>query len=116
MEFLGLFRRKNELGGGAILDLGGYPIQLAQWVFERPPMKIKATGKVNEDGVDYRVKMKLIYDDNENQVAELNATTKEQWDNGAVVVGTKGQIKVNNIFLINKTNITLINYFFVPFS
>lgn len=81
-----------------MLDIGGYPIQLAQWVFDKPPKKIKASGDLNENGVDFTVEMDLIYDENGNQIAKLKATNLEEWKNEAVIIGTKGKITVSMIF------------------
>ena len=42
------------LGGGALLDLGMYPLQLCSWVLG-PPDRIQAEGHVGETGVDEQV-------------------------------------------------------------
>lgn len=43
------------LGGGALLDLGIYPLQLCSLVFGGPPGRIVAGGVVGETGVDEQV-------------------------------------------------------------
>ncbi len=41
---------KKELGGGALLGLGIYAVQLAFLVLGEEPQKIMATGYLNENG------------------------------------------------------------------
>lgn len=47
--------RMKQLGGGTVLDLGVYTIQVILWAFRAAPTKIVAKGKLNEDGVDLEV-------------------------------------------------------------
>ncbi|GAB0093450.1 trans-1,2-dihydrobenzene-1,2-diol dehydrogenase [Sergentomyia squamirostris] len=86
---------KNALGGGTILDLGVYTIQVAQWAFREPPKEIKFTGKLNEDGVDIAIKGELIYS---NGVAKIETSALKKLKNEAVIIGTKGQITLNDNF------------------
>lgn len=80
------------MGGGTILDLGVYTIQLAQMVFQQPPRKIEATGQLNSDGVDLDVKAKLVY--GPNKVANIHISALKTLSNTATIVGTKGKIVV----------------------
>lgn len=87
---------KKELGGGTILDLGVYTIQICQWVFQQPPKKIEATGTLNADGVDMAMKATLTYSDNAFATIETSATTKLV--NEAVIKGTKGTITLQDFW------------------
>jgi predicted dehydrogenase len=40
------------LGGGALLDIGIYPIYFAATVFGCPPLQVKATGHIGPTGID----------------------------------------------------------------
>ena len=53
---------KKELGGGTVLDLGIYCVQLASLVFggERPD-KILASGHLNQEGTDESTSTTLVY-------------------------------------------------------
>lgn len=84
--------RKKDLGGGTILDLGVYVIQFAQYVLRQQPKSIEATGKLNEEGVDTEVHIKINYSD--DVVANLTTSSLRELSNKAVVTGTKGQITV----------------------
>ncbi|MFZ0667033.1 MAG: Gfo/Idh/MocA family oxidoreductase [Acidimicrobiales bacterium] len=52
------------LGGGALLDLGIYAIQLCSMVFGGPPYRIAADGVVGSTGVDEKVAAVLQYPSN----------------------------------------------------
>jgi predicted dehydrogenase len=49
------------LGGGALLDLGIYPVQLCSMVFGGPPDRITADGVVGETGVDEKIAAVMHY-------------------------------------------------------
>lgn len=84
--------RKMELGGGTILDMGVYAIQACQWVFQEEPKSIKATGILNDEGVDVDMSAELKY--GENKVGRIKTSALHQLTNAAKIVGTKGQITV----------------------
>lgn len=86
------------MGGGTVLDLGIYAIQICQWVFDSPPKSIKATGTLNEEGCDLSMEADLVYVN--NAIAKIKTSSLEQLSNKAVITGTKGQITVSNNTLI----------------
>jgi len=85
--------KSKELGGGSVLDLGVYCVQLCQLVFGgEKPVSIQASGFLNSDGVDDAVSATLKY--SENRIATINTHTRVQLPCEAFVVGTKGIIKI----------------------
>jgi predicted dehydrogenase len=50
----------KELGGGALLDLGVYPVSFAQW-FLGSPQRIVATGAIGPSGVEVDADLLLAY-------------------------------------------------------
>lgn len=86
------FIRQKELGGGTVLDLGVYGIQLLQWVFRSAPTSIHATAKLNDEGVDVEVIAELAY--GADRVGKLKTSALETLLNTATIIGTKGQITV----------------------
>jgi len=85
---------KKELGGGTVLDLGIYCIQLCQWVFQQPPKSIHATGVLNEEGVDTEMQAEISYGGSENGTAKISTSSLRKLDNIAIITGTKGEIKL----------------------
>jgi len=88
--------QKKELGGGTILDIGIYTIQVSQWAFQQPPKSIEAKGELNSEGVDIEVSAKLIY--SENAVSNIKFSAKEPLSNAAVIKGSKASITLKNFW------------------
>lgn len=86
------FCRKKELGGGTILDLGVYTIQLSLWVFEAEPTSVRASGGLNEFGCDTNINAVLEFANGGKST--IATSSLEKLSNKAVIKGTKGQITV----------------------
>lgn len=82
--------RKGHLGGGTVLDLGVYNIQLALWAFQRYPDEIKAEGKLNDQNVDTETNVTLLFPG--GGVAKMKTSGVLNLSNKAIVTGTKGSI------------------------
>ncbi|XP_028296129.1 trans-1,2-dihydrobenzene-1,2-diol dehydrogenase [Gouania willdenowi] len=84
---------QKELGGGAILDLGIYCLQLICMVYNgEKPEVIQATGTCLENGVDETVVVTLKF--SHNRMAVFTCSSGLQLQNDAVIVGTKGTIHI----------------------
>lgn len=83
----------KDLGGGTILDLGVYVIQMTLFAFQDEPIEIKAEGKLNDQGVDMEVK--AVFKFKNGGVAYVRTSGYEDLDEMATITGTKGTIKVN---------------------
>ncbi|XP_026497860.2 trans-1,2-dihydrobenzene-1,2-diol dehydrogenase-like [Vanessa tameamea] len=88
--------RKKDLGGSAVLDIGIYTLQFAQFVFREEPVKVTAFGEINNDGVDVVDTIILEYSGNRRAVLNVNAKIR-LW-NKATVYGTKGRVTVEDPF------------------
>lgn len=88
----------RALGGSITLDIGIYALQLGQFVFGRAPVKIIPSGtQLNGDRVDVQTEFILDYGDNRRLLALV--TGLEHLENDALIVGTKGEIKVSTTCL-----------------
>lgn len=85
--------RKKELGGGTVLDLGIYTLQLATLVFGNKPSTVVAGGHLNQEGVDQDMAAILTYPS--GATAVLATHSRVRLPNTATIVGTKGSIEVN---------------------
>lgn len=84
---------KKELGGGTMLDLGIYCLQLAQLVYNgEKPYKVLAGGHLNEEGTDQSVSATMLY--SEGRTATFQTHAKCNTSCEAVVYGTKGKMKL----------------------
>ena len=80
-----------ELAGGAMLDLGIYPVSLACSLFG-PPVETIAIGNIGESGVDESSTVVLRHA--ENQISTLRCSIRHELTPEAVVVGSLGSIEV----------------------
>lgn len=87
---------KRELGGGAILDIGVYPINFALMVKEGVEIESIAGAAVkNEDGVDMKDSMTIIFKD--GTIASLLADTFTNSNRKGLIYGDKGYLEIYNI-------------------
>ncbi|MGI5250032.1 Gfo/Idh/MocA family protein [Actinacidiphila glaucinigra] len=79
------------LGGGALLDLGVYPVSFAHLLLGEPD-EVQAWAHLTEDGVDDNTGMLLGYDS--GAVAVLSCSLTADTARTAVVTGSAGRIEV----------------------
>jgi predicted dehydrogenase len=83
------------LAGGALLDLGIYPISFAHMILGNP-LKITSTAVLTDKGVDAQTSM--IFDYVSGAQAVLNTTMIEQTPCRAVVAGLNGWLEIDRTF------------------
>ncbi|MET3973761.1 Gfo/Idh/MocA family oxidoreductase [Cellulosimicrobium sp. 4261] len=83
-----------ELAGGALLDLGVYPVSFAHDLLGAPST-VTAVGALTETGVDGQASIVLGYGDTQ---ATLSTTLWSRTANTAVISGTAGRIEVEGTF------------------
>jgi predicted dehydrogenase len=86
---------KPELGGGALLDLGVYPISLVHLLLGKPT-KIQATAKMEASGVDESVGALFRYES--GAIATIHTTLATVTATRAVISGSKGRIEIDRSF------------------
>ncbi|RCX20661.1 putative dehydrogenase [Fontibacillus phaseoli] len=79
-----------ELAGGALLDVGIYPLSFASMVFGAQPREIYSHARIGRTEVDEQFSALLTYDS--GQVASLHGAIRLGMRNEAVIHGTKGCI------------------------
>jgi predicted dehydrogenase len=82
-----------NLGGGALLDVGIYPVSLASMVFGTRPSRISSMAHLGQTGVDEQSAMIFGYD--QGQLAVLTAAVQTETPREALLIGTKGQIRIH---------------------
>ncbi|XP_033222246.1 trans-1,2-dihydrobenzene-1,2-diol dehydrogenase-like [Belonocnema kinseyi] len=88
---------KKEMGGGTILDLGVYTLQLPTFIFNgEKPESVKALGYLNEDGVDLSMSATLKFKG--DRMATILTSGLVNLPNEAFIVGTEGTIKIPNFW------------------
>lgn len=87
--------RDPRLGGGALLDLGVYPVSLAQFVLGAPE-RVAAVAALTPEGVDENTAIALGYAD--GAIASLHAGIAGRTPTVATVVGTGGRVELPALF------------------
>jgi predicted dehydrogenase len=89
-----------ELGGGALLDLGIYPITLAHLVLGAPKSFV-ASATLTNQGVDSQISM--IFDYANGAQAMLNATMLNRTAISGVISGSKARLEMDGFFFAPTT-------------
>lgn len=84
-----------ELAGGALLDLGVYPVSFAHDLLGVPD-RVQATGSLTPTGVDGQISIALGY--GERAQASLHTTLWSRTATTAVIGGTEGRIEIETDF------------------
>ncbi len=99
------FRMQKDLGGGALLDAGGYLIHAAKWFYGREPLSESMALHYNEDGVD--IHGSIMMDFGNSQTAQLCFGMDNSYKNSYSIWGTKGEISLLRAFSIPETQIPI---------
>lgn len=107
----------KELGGGALLDVGVYPISYGMWILGNKPEKVLSSYNIGLTGVDENVSAIIKYKSGQeiHIYGAINLNTARE----ATIVGTKGIIKIPRFSSGDKLKIFINNEektFEFPFS
>ncbi|WP_079504918.1 Gfo/Idh/MocA family protein [Mesobacillus jeotgali] len=80
------------LGGGALLDVGIYPVTFASMIFGTNPEKIMSSAHIGETGVDEQFSIIMSYPS--GKTATLNGAFRVDLTNEACIYGSKGSIRI----------------------
>lgn len=87
--------RKPELAGGALLDLGVYPINFSMMVFGDEVENIQAHATFSPEGIDYTDSITLFWKG--GKMATLHATMLTATDRMGYIYGEEGYLAITNI-------------------
>jgi predicted dehydrogenase len=87
-----------ELGGGALLDLGIYPVSFA-WDLFGEPASIQSTAVFRDTGADVQIAVQFGYD--EGRIASTFSASDAVGPNRAVVLGTEARIEIDPVWYSN---------------
>jgi predicted dehydrogenase len=83
-------RMKPELGGGALLDAGSYPLSLVRWVMGCAPQRVQADSRWADSGVDIATTVTLHFPG--GRVAQVSCAMDVANHRHATIVGAQGSI------------------------
>ena len=87
--------KEPSLAGGALLDVGVYPLNFAAMVFGNDPLSIQGSAVLSDKGVDRQDSITLRYAD--GRMAVLNATMMGMSDRRGVIDCDNGMLEIVNI-------------------
>lgn len=86
---------RPELAGGALLDLGIYPLTAVSMLFGDHPVRVDTTGVLTDLGVDARSQTVLTYED--GKMAVVSAAMDSCSDGRIRIHGTKGFAEIDGV-------------------
>jgi len=105
-EFPSGARQLNpDLGGGSLLDVGVYVISFASMIYQKYPVEVMGLSHIGDWGSDEQGVAVFKYD--QGEMADLSFALRTAASNEAYVLGTKGYIKIDDVFAV-PTRATLV--------
>lgn len=94
-----------NLGGGALLDVGIYPISLASFLFGEQPSRIASLAEIGETGVDEQGGILFGYPN--GSLALLATGVRTTTPHEATIIGTKGYLRLHGPWWRGAAGMTL---------
>jgi predicted dehydrogenase len=88
------FRAVNALGGGAVMDVGVYPISFSRMVFQAEPERVEYTAVIGQKGYDEIGTGTMIFSG--GRTAHFGTAVHLALRNQAIVHGTEGSLVVES--------------------
>lgn len=108
-----------NLAGGALMDVGIYPITYVIHMMDRLPDKVVSNAYLGRSGVDEINTISFLY--NNGVIADLSSAVAANTGFNAVIVGDNGKIVVPNFWMADSaelydSNGKLLDAFLLPFT
>jgi predicted dehydrogenase len=87
--------KERSMGGGALLDVGVYPLSFMLTYLGSDYVKMQSIASVTALGVDEQNATTFIYSD--GRIGVIQSGTKVRSDRRGMIYGTKGTIEVENV-------------------
>ena len=87
-----------DLGGGSLLDVRVYVISFASQIFGKAPVEVTGMSHIGDWGSDEQGVAILKYD--KGEIADLSFALRTNAVDEAYILGTKGYIKVGEVFAV----------------
>lgn len=93
-------RFSKSLAGGAVMDVGIYPISFASMIFGSQPKEIKVMADIGPTGVDELTALIFGYD--EDRMALLSCAIMAETPRSVSIIGEKGYIHIPDVWYAAK--------------
>lgn len=92
----GDIRFNKDLAGGALMDVGIYPVSFASLIYNAQPTTIKTIASIGQTGVDEQTAMIFGYDN--GQMALLSCAIATDIPRDMYIIGENGHIHIPNVW------------------
>jgi predicted dehydrogenase len=93
----GTLRHEPHLGGGALMDLGCYPVHWVRSLFPGAPTVTSAAAELNPSGADISMRAELTFPGAVEATVECSMVEGVTLKSALVLTGTRGTLTVDNI-------------------
>jgi D-xylose 1-dehydrogenase (NADP+, D-xylono-1,5-lactone-forming) len=97
LDHPGDYRYEPEMGGGAIWDIGIYPISFAQWLMKEPAQRVFGMQRTGKNGVDMVFHGEMVF--SEGRFAQISCSFQSPSHTSVEIMGAKGRILVTRPFV-----------------
>jgi predicted dehydrogenase len=85
-----------EYGGGALWDVGVYPLSYAQYIYGEAPETVAGTQWIGDTGVDETFAGQMSYSG--NRIAQISCSFRNPFHTSVEIFGTEGHLVLNRPF------------------
>lgn len=96
-------RLRPETGGGALWDIGIYPVSCAQFLMGGPPVRVAAEQRTGETGVDVVFSGQMLYPN--GGIAQISASFRSPFYSLVEVYGSLGRLTLNRPFVLGSDGV-----------
>ncbi len=89
-------RHRVETGGGAMMDLGCYPLHWALTVMGAAPTEVSAQAELTPTGVDESLQSHLVFETGAEAFLNCSMAPDQKFKASMHLIGTKGEIRFTN--------------------
>jgi D-xylose 1-dehydrogenase (NADP+, D-xylono-1,5-lactone-forming) len=98
-------RRRPEYGGGSLYDVGSYCVNVARWMFGRPPVAVTGIAQASPEGVDED--FLGILDFGSGRSAQFVSSLSQPYRHHVQLLGTSGTITVPQAFVLRSDDVAI---------
>ena len=98
-------RRRPEYGGGSLYDVGAYCVNVARWMFGRPPVAVTGISQPSPEGVDED--FLGVLDFGSGQSAQFVSSLSQPYRHHVQLLGTEGTITVPQAFVLRRDDVAI---------
>lgn len=97
LDHPGDYRYEPKMGGGAIWDIGIYPLSYAQWLMKEPAQRVFGTQRTGKTGVDMVFQGEMMFSG--DRFAQISCSFQSPTHTSVEIMGSKGRILLTRPFV-----------------